>query len=63
MNTLEEKKETVNSDRYRGVNGKISKLSSVQIYELSLTLTKRSPSNSIINFIKVNNRVTFITTK
>jgi hypothetical protein len=63
MNTLEEKKDTVNSDRYRGVSGKISRLSKVQIYELSLTLTKSSPSKSIINFIKVNKRVIFITTK
>lgn len=63
MKTLEEKKDTVKMDRYRGVKGKTSKLSSVQIDELSFTFTNRMPSKSIMSFMKDIKRTTFITMK
>lgn len=63
MNTLEEKKDTVYSDKYRGVRGKISRLSKVQIEELSFTFTNKRPSKSIMSFMKVKSRVIIITMK
>jgi hypothetical protein len=63
MNTLEEKKDIVKMDRYRGVKGNTSKLSNVQIEELSFTFTNRIPSKSIMSFMKDIKRHTFITMK
>jgi hypothetical protein len=63
MNTLEEKKDIVKRDRYRGVKGNTSKLSNVQIDELSFTLTNRMPSKSIMSFMNDIKRHTFITMK
>ena len=63
MNSPAAKNETEKRARYLGVKGKISRLSIVLMYALSLILTKRIPSRSMTSLRKVRKIVRLIIMK